>query len=97
MTLLAQNAGGAAASGFIFLVFLAIGLGVYFLPTIVAFARNKSNKMAIFLLNFLLGWTLIGWVVSIVWAVTNDQPPVIVQQNFGGGQFPAPPPIDRNL
>jgi hypothetical protein len=97
MILLAQDSGAAVAGGIGVLMLVALCLGGYFLPTIVAFARHKSNKMAIFLLNFLLGWTLIGWVVSIVWAVTNDQPPIIVQQNFGGGNYPAPPPIDRSL
>jgi hypothetical protein len=94
MILIADN-GAAAGGGIALLLLLAFGLGCYFLPTIVAFSRNKSNKGAIFLLNFLLGWTLIGWVVSIVWAVNNDQQPVIVQQNFGGGSYPAtPPPSD---
>lgn len=53
--------------GFVILVFLA---AVYFIPTIVA--RGKRNFGAIFALNLLLGWTVIGWVGSLVWALTND-------------------------
>jgi hypothetical protein len=41
----------------------------YFLPTLIAFLRQHKNKLAIFLLNLLLGWTVLGWVVSIVWSV----------------------------
>ncbi len=41
----------------------------YFLPTLIAFLRLHKNKLAIFLLNLLLGWTVLGWVVSLVWSV----------------------------
>jgi uncharacterized membrane protein len=51
------------------IIFLII---LYFLPSIVGFARKKVNKWAIFILNFFLGWTLVGWVVSLVWAVAED-------------------------
>ena len=45
---------------------------VYFLPTIFAVLSKKRNASAICLLNFLLGWTFIGWVVALVWATTHD-------------------------
>ena len=41
----------------------------YFLPTLIAFLRQHKNKLAIFLLNLLLGWTVLGWVGSLVWSV----------------------------
>jgi hypothetical protein len=41
----------------------------YFLPTLIAFLRQHKNKLAIFLLNLLLGWTALGWVASLVWSV----------------------------
>lgn len=41
----------------------------YFLPTLIAFLRNHKNKLAIFLLNLLLGWTVLGWVGSLIWSV----------------------------
>ncbi len=41
----------------------------YFLPTLIAFLRQHKNKLAIFLLNLFLGWTVLGWVVSLVWSV----------------------------
>ncbi len=44
---------------------------VYFLPTLIAFLRQHKNKLAIFLLNLLLGWTILGWVGSLVWSVTK--------------------------
>ena len=45
----------------------------YFLPWAVAATRGKSNSWAIGLLNFLLGWTLIGWAVALVMACMAHQ------------------------
>jgi hypothetical protein len=47
---------------------------MYFLPAIIAFARSKRDAMSILLLNFFLGWTAIGWVIALVWAVKQDVP-----------------------
>ena len=46
----------------------------YFIPTIVAVLRSHHSKMQIFLLNFLAGWTTIGWVAALVWALINFPP-----------------------
>lgn len=51
--------------------FLIIG-GIYFLPAIQAYKRKHQNRSAITLLNAFAGWTGIGWVISIVWAYTNN-------------------------
>ncbi|HXX45715.1 MAG TPA: superinfection immunity protein [Candidatus Acidoferrales bacterium] len=44
----------------------------YFVPTIIAFYRKKANRLAILAVNVLLGWTLIGWVIALVWALKVD-------------------------
>lgn len=59
-----------ASFGIFVLVFLCLGL--YFTPTLIAFLRKKSNLTSIFVLNLLLGWSFIGWVVSLVWALSNE-------------------------
>jgi hypothetical protein len=62
---------------FLFAFFFPIfgfGFLFYFLPTIIAMARSKRDSMSIFLLNLLLGWSVIGWVVALVWAVKTDVP-----------------------
>ena len=53
-----------------------LGVAVYFLPSLVAIERRKQNGTAIFVLNLFLGWTLVGWVVALVWATTKDAQPV---------------------
>lgn len=46
---------------------------IYGLPTGVALIRGRTNTGAIFVLNLFLGWTLVGWVVALIWAVASDQ------------------------
>ncbi|HKH99833.1 MAG TPA: superinfection immunity protein [Candidatus Sulfotelmatobacter sp.] len=59
-----------------FLPFFGFGFVMYFLPSIIALARSKRDTLAIFLLNFFLGWTVIGWIVALIWAAKNDVPAV---------------------
>lgn len=47
---------------------LAVLAAIYFLPAIVAALVKNPQAGAIFILNMLLGWTGIGWVVALVWA-----------------------------
>ena len=49
---------------------LVLVIGIYFLPGIVAHIRDHHQENAIVLLNLFLGWTLLGWVVALVWAAT---------------------------
>jgi hypothetical protein len=55
------------------LPFLFIGLIIYFLPALIAQHRHKRNLGAIVVFNLFLGWTLVGWVVALVWATAKDQ------------------------
>lgn len=52
---------------------LVAGIALYFAPSIVAARRQHRNLEAIFVLNFLAGWTFIGWIAAAVWAHTNTQ------------------------
>lgn len=53
---------------------------IYFLPTVIAVRRKHVNCLPIFLVNWLLGWTFIGWVFALVWpllhrkSATEDSP-----------------------
>ena len=64
---------GGSMSGIVVLLVVIIGLALYFLPTIIAANRKKTNTVSIFVLNLFLGWSLVGWVVSLVWALAQDQ------------------------
>ena len=45
---------------------------LFFLPNIVAYSRGHNSAHAILALNILLGWTGIGWIVAMVWALTSN-------------------------
>jgi uncharacterized protein YecT (DUF1311 family) len=53
-------------AGILFLVLCLL----YFYPTFKA--MGKRNTGAIFALNLLTGWSAIGWVVALIWALKND-------------------------
>ena len=57
------------ASGLVGLVIL---VGLYFLPTAIAMNRKAKRSAGITLLNLFLGWTFIGWVGALIWAVSDN-------------------------
>lgn len=59
---------------FFFFPIFGFGFVFYFLPAIIAFARSKRDAGSILVLNFFLGWTAIGWVIALVWALKQDVP-----------------------
>lgn len=63
--------------GFFFFPILGSIFILYFLPSIIAFGRSKRDSGAILVLNLLLGWTAIGWVIALVWALKEDAPVVV--------------------
>ena len=58
------------------------GLILYFLPSFVG--GNSKYAAGIFILNLFLGWTLLGWVGALVWAVSAPPEPK-------NSQVPRPP------
>ena len=50
---------------------LIVLLLLYFVPSVVAFARHHHNQWAIFALNLFLGWSVLGWIGALVWSLTR--------------------------
>ncbi len=44
----------------------------YFLPSIIGW--QKHNAAAIIAVNVLLGWTVVGWIVALIWALSTPGP-----------------------
>jgi len=65
------------------LLILLLGLPIYFMPTIIAAIRKTKNLAAIILLNLLAGWTILGWVASLAWAIVADKK---IQHHENGGK-----------
>jgi len=57
----------------LFSVFLTLISLFYLLPFAIAFNKKRANSGAIFALNLFLGWSLIGWVVALIWAMKDEQ------------------------
>lgn len=76
------------ASWILFVLFVP-----YFLPTIIAVLGKKSNAGGVFAVNLFLGWTLIGWVIALVWALSSDssvRPPTVIVNNAPPAPGPSP-------
>ena len=65
----------------------------YMLPRAIAATRGKSNSVAIALVNFFLGWTLVGWIIALVMACTAHQQRMAVVQMVNVPHYY--PPSDR--
>ena len=54
--------------GLILLLILAL---FYFLPTVIALMRQHKDAPAIAAINILLGWSVVGWFASFIWALAD--------------------------
>jgi hypothetical protein len=54
---------------------LLIAVVLYFIPSLIASSRQVRNRGSVIVINLLLGWTFIGWVVALAMACrTVDEP-----------------------
>ncbi len=49
--------------------FLLVMFAMYWLPTIIGMARGLPSVLGLAAFNFFLGWTGIGWVMALLWAL----------------------------
>ncbi|MFR1672494.1 MAG: superinfection immunity protein [Candidatus Gastranaerophilaceae bacterium] len=62
-------------------IFAGFGIGLLFvlclwmafLPLWIARVRKHPHSLAIFLINLLLGWTLLFWLVALIWAFVGKE------------------------
>jgi len=52
----------------ILLIVLSI---VYLIPSLIAIGKKYSTGIVI--LNIFLGWTLLGWLGALIWAVSSPK------------------------
>lgn len=81
---LAANGAGAVVFG---IILVLIGIFLYFLPTYIAHRRNHHQFKSILALNFFLGWTFIGWVISFVMALSATDKDLLERR---GSIYPPP-------
>ena len=49
-------------------------VGFYVFPSVLAYLRKHHNFAAITATNLLVGWTVVGWVAALIWALTKPAP-----------------------
>lgn len=54
-------------------VVFTCSVAIYFTPFLVAKKRNHRNAGGILVLNLFFGWTLVGWVGALCWALYVDR------------------------
>ncbi|MDD4616988.1 MAG: superinfection immunity protein [Alphaproteobacteria bacterium] len=72
MTIAGKLLGGVfiIASGMALFVFL---VGLYFLPAFLAIDRDHPNTLSIIIINLFFGWTAVGWIICLVWALLGKR------------------------
>jgi hypothetical protein len=72
-----------SGAGIILSVLLVLFIGIiYLIPAIIASRRSHPYSGRIFALNLFLGWTTIGWLGALIWALIKPGPlPVQVIEN----------------
>lgn len=46
---------------------------IYLLPAINGYSKKHSSRAMILVVNVLLGWTLIGWVIALAWSAGGEK------------------------
>jgi hypothetical protein len=59
--------------------FVIVGVALYFLPSILADRNGGRNVLLLALLNALFGWTVVGWLAALYWAIHPDNPKKLVR------------------
>lgn len=70
-----ENSGG----GYIIAIILLV---LYMLPAVIAISRKHQNWLMITLLDFFLAWTVIVWIVCLIWSFVNSsKQTIIIKEN----------------
>ena len=60
-----------AIGAIVILLAMCLGIFIYFLPSFIASRRKTQSGCAIFIVNLLFGWSVLGWVVALIWALAG--------------------------
>jgi hypothetical protein len=55
------------------LIFCLFMTALYPIPSYIALGKNHKDLANILLLNLTLGWTFIGWIIAVIWSLTNNK------------------------
>ncbi len=75
MTPAASNSPIALLGG---LMILAFVFGMYLLPALIASHRKHRQIGPIWIVNIFLGWTMLGWIGCLAWALSTPSAPQVI-------------------
>lgn len=55
------------------ILWLGFAAILYFLPTIIAAYKKHPHTLWIFLINLFFGWSVLGWIIPLLWAFDFDK------------------------
>ncbi|GAA0450143.1 superinfection immunity protein [Alkalibacillus silvisoli] len=62
----------AIALALVVKIFAAFVVLLYFTPTLMALKHNHEHRSWIVLLNLLIGWTILGWLIILIWSIREQ-------------------------
>jgi hypothetical protein len=83
----------SAVSFIVVTTLTCVSLGLYLLPCLIGCGRRVPDIGAIVVINILLGWTFVGWVVALAMAFRSapPDPPPPRAASAGWAQHFGPP------
>lgn len=66
----AKEGMGAVAGSFCLMM---AAISAYMLPTFAAILKKHRNIPGIAILNIALGWTVLGWIGALIWAIYEEK------------------------
>ena len=63
---------------FIFLTFW-ISSQIFLLPWNIAWARRHTSAWGILVINLLLSWTFIAWIIALIWALSQTEQRIVIR------------------
>lgn len=55
------------------ILLLIFGIVIYFLPGLFAVLSEREDKSSIIIVNILLGWTVVGWIIAFLLCFQEDE------------------------
>ena len=78
-------------------------IALYFVPTIIVTLDRHPRRIPIIVLNIVAGWTVVGWIVALIWALMAPEATAAAAPHAIPVDFPADKPgkfkiigVDRN-
>lgn len=72
----------SASSNIIAIIIACVfGFILYVIPMCIALKRKHPQRFPIGCLNIFLGWTFLGWVICLVWSLSNTKSEVQISSN----------------